>query len=218
MIPPQAASPPGSPGTHQRQPWSIFGLVGCPQHVHANTCAPAACPLPPGRPATFGVKGSKQSTATAAIPGLVPPRGSVSCATAHGAPVWHQTPAGTPLVPFPGWQSQPTETVPGTPSVPFPAWQSQPTETLPAMARPCPPWGQAALCSGGFPRQGGCCFPSSVRTIRLISTTTSLCGGRRASGRVWAKQVRLGPLCSQGLAAPTVRRWPLSSGHCHITQ
>lgn len=61
---------------HQRQLWSCLRLFGCPQHTHANTRAPAACPLLPGRPATFGVKSSKASPAPAAIPGHVPPQGS----------------------------------------------------------------------------------------------------------------------------------------------
>lgn len=55
-----AASSPGSLGPHQRQLWSCFRLLGCPQHAHANTCAPAACP-PPAKEAS-DIWGERQQT------------------------------------------------------------------------------------------------------------------------------------------------------------
>lgn len=67
--------------------------------------------------------------------------------------------------------------------------------------------GSSDLFSGGFLRQGGCCFPSSARIIRLISTTASPCRDGRKDG---AKRVQLGLLCSQSPMAHTAQRWPLS--------
>jgi len=135
-IPPPASSL-GTLGTRQRRP------AGC-RRARANTCVPTRVTA-----AKFGVKGSEQSAATAVLPGHVPPWGSGKDHTGFSPVCFHS--AGAEL-----GNSVPCPT---SPSVPSPGRRSQPTGTLPAMGRPCPPWGQAALCSGGLPKAGGLLFP-----------------------------------------------------------
>lgn len=190
-------------GTQQRWLWSCFGVFGCPQHAHANTCAPL-CPLLPRGPATFGVKGSKQSTATAAPPSNIPPRGSGKDHRSF-----------TPLCSHSAHTKVQISTVApntaGIPSAPTPGWQSQSTEILPATGGTRQPFAW-----GASQKQERCYFPSSILTIRPISSTTSSRRGHGARRRAWAKQVQLGPLRSQRPTAPAAQGWPLSSRHHRI--
>lgn len=99
----------------------------------------------------------------------------------------------------------------GIPSAPTPGWQSQSTETLPATGGTRQPFAW-----GASQKQERCYFPSSILTIRPISSTTSSRWGHGARRRAWAKQVQLGPLRSQRPTAPAAQGWPLSSRHHRI--